>query len=146
MTRTTARSARPPRAATRQKRTASRPAAKRTVEEYLAAAPKDKRATLEMFRRTIRGAAPTAQEYFAYGGLVGYKYRGKPLIYFGYAKEHSALYGGWVEEYADKLKEFVATKGSMRSTADHPMPQSLVRKIVKARMADVDRKLDAARG
>jgi uncharacterized protein YdhG (YjbR/CyaY superfamily) len=119
------------------KRAAAPSAAKTTVAGYLVGAPKDKRETLRMFRSAIRAAAPTATERIAYGGLVQYKYKGKVLIYFGYASAHCALYGGWVQAYADELKRFVASKGT---TPKNPISAGLVTKIVRARMSDIDRK------
>ena len=120
------------------KRAAAPSAAEKTVAGYIAAAPKDKRETLRMFRRTIRATAPTASERIAYGGLVQYKYKGKVLIYFGYATAHCALYGGWVKEFADELKRFVASKGTLRSTREDPISARLVAKIVRARVKAID--------
>ena len=120
------------------KKTTGKPARTKTVAEYPAARPTDKRATLATIRKTIKAAAPDAVEGIAYG-IVGYKYKGRPLIYFGYGKDHCALYGGWVQDYADELKKYVASKGTLRFSADKPMPTRLVTKIVKARVAQIDR-------
>jgi uncharacterized protein YdhG (YjbR/CyaY superfamily) len=115
----------------------------KTVAEYLAAAPKDKRAALMKVRRTIKAAAPKAVEGLAYG-LVGFKHRGKPLLYYGYAKGHCALYGGlggYIDANPADLKGYEVSKGTIRFSADKPLPSRLVTKIVKARVADIDRVL-----
>lgn len=64
------------------KRAAARTAPAKTVAGYIAAAPADKRAALKKLRRTIKAAAPKATEAISYG-LVGYKHKGKPVLYFG---------------------------------------------------------------
>ncbi|HEY4845007.1 MAG TPA: DUF1801 domain-containing protein, partial [Candidatus Dormibacteraeota bacterium] len=64
----------------------------KTVDDYLAAAPKEKQATLQKLRQTIRAAAPKASESVSYG-IVGYKLERKPVVYFGYWKAYYSLYG-----------------------------------------------------
>ena len=111
----------------------------KSVTEYLAAAPKDQRAALTKLRRTIRAAAPQATEAVSYG-LVGYKHSGKQLMYFGYAKDHCALYGNNARFLSAAERTRYATgKGTIRFTADEPLSDRLVTKIVKARIAEIDR-------
>ena len=57
------------------------------VDTYLSGVPQPARATLEGLRATIRAHVPSAVEGFSYG-IPGYKYRGRPLVYFGAAKNH----------------------------------------------------------
>jgi uncharacterized protein YdhG (YjbR/CyaY superfamily) len=126
----------------RATRTTKKPAAKTapTVDEYLAAAPTDKRAALLKVRRAIKAAAPKATEGMSYG-LVGYKHNGKPLVYIGYAKTHCALYGStgqFVKEHASELKAYDLSKGTIRFPADKPLPDRLVMKMVRARVAEID--------
>jgi uncharacterized protein YdhG (YjbR/CyaY superfamily) len=121
--------------------TRKKPAAKtthaKTVDDYLAAAPKDKRVALMNLRRTIKAAAPKATEGIGYG-IAGFKYRGKPLIYFGYAKTHVALYGGF-DANAPELKAYDLSKGTIRFTPDRPLPARIVTKIVKTRIAEIEK-------
>jgi uncharacterized protein YdhG (YjbR/CyaY superfamily) len=126
------------------RQTAKKPAAKtthtKTVADYLAAAPKDKRAALMKLRKTIKVAAPKATESVSYG-IVGFKQNGKRLVYFGYWKDHCALYGtsrAFIDAHADELKAYDLSKGTIRFTADKPLPDRLVTKIVKARIAEVE--------
>ena len=96
----------------------------KTVDEYIAGAPKEKRATLTKLRTTIKAAAPKAVESISYG-IVGYKLNGKRLVYFGYAKAHYALYG--------------TSESTTRFPADKQLPLGAVTKIVKARRAEFER-------
>ncbi len=120
-----------------------KPAAKttpKTVADYLAAAPKDKRAALMKLRTTIKAAAPKAAESLSYG-MAGFKHNGKYLVYFAYWKTHVALYGTgsrFIEAHAAELKPYVQTKGTIQFPADKPIPYGLVTKIVKQRIAEIE--------
>src|SRR5256712_7899490 len=107
----------------------------KSVAEYLAAAPKDQRAALMKVRRAIKAAAPKAVEGVYYG-LAGFKYRGKALLYFGYAKEHCARYGP-VALGGEDAKKFDLDKGTLRFTTKKPGPDRGVTKIVKARLTEI---------
>ena len=124
--------------------TTKKPAAKathpKTVDDYIAAAPKGKRAALMKLRKTIKAAAPNATENISYG-IVGFKQDRKRLVYFGYWKAHYALYGtssSFIDAHAAELKPYVMSKGTIRFAADKPLPVGLVTKIVKARIAEVE--------
>ncbi len=125
---------------TTKKRAAKTTAAK-TVDDYLAAAPKRRRAALMKLRKTIKAAAPKATESISYG-IVGFKHNGKRLLYLGYAKAHYALYGSmgssFIDAHAAELKAYDVSKGTIRFPADKPLPDRLVTKIVKARLAEVE--------
>ena len=96
----------------------------KTVGEYLAAAPTDQRAALRRLRRTIKAAAPKAIEVISYG-MAGFKYKGKPVVYFSYWKDHCALYGPGT--------------GTIKFTADKPLSSRRVTSIIKARIAAIER-------
>jgi uncharacterized protein YdhG (YjbR/CyaY superfamily) len=109
----------------------------KTVEAYIAAAPKEHRAALTKLRKTIKGAAPKATESVSYG-MAGYKQDGQHVMIFGYWKEHFALYGSF-DEFAAELKPYDQSgKGTVRFPALKPLPYGLVTKIVKARLAEID--------
>ena len=112
----------------------------KTVDEYLEAAPRDKRAALTKLRSAIRAAAPKATESISYG-IVGYKQNGVRIAYFGYWKDHIALYGTsgrFIKTHAPELKPYVQSKGTIQFPSDKPLPVGLVSKIVKARVAEVE--------
>src|SRR5437870_1964154 len=122
-----------------KKKPAAKTARPKTVAEYIAAAPKDKRAALTKLRKTIKAAAPKATETLSYG-IVGYKQDRKRLVYFGYWKAHYALYGtsgAFIEAHSAELKPYIMSKGTIRFPADKPLPDRLVTKIVKARLAEI---------
>jgi uncharacterized protein YdhG (YjbR/CyaY superfamily) len=110
----------------------------KTVDEYLAAVSADKRAALEKLRKAIRAAAPKTEECISYG-LAAFRLNGKPLVAFGATANHCALYpmsSSTVSAHKDDLKGYDTSKGAIRFQADKPLPAALVRKLVKARIAE----------
>jgi uncharacterized protein YdhG (YjbR/CyaY superfamily) len=113
----------------------------KTVDDYIASAPKDKRAALTKLRTTIKSAAPKATEIISYG-MVGYKQGAKRVAYFAYWKTHTALYGTsreFIDMHAAELRPYVRSKGTLQFPADKPLPYRLVTKIVKARVAEIEK-------
>ncbi len=113
----------------------------KTVDDYLAKAPKGKRAALAKLRQTIKAAAPKASESLSYG-IVGYKLQRKSVIYFGYWKAHYAIYGlgsSVTKAHAPDLKAHLQSKGTIQFPADKPLPYGLVAKMVKARVAEIEK-------
>jgi uncharacterized protein YdhG (YjbR/CyaY superfamily) len=113
----------------------------KTADDYLAAAPKDKRAALVKLRKTIKTAAPKATEIISYG-MVGYKQRAKRVAYFAYWKSHIALYGtssDFIKAHAAELKPYVQSKGTLQFPVDKPLPYPLVTRIVKTRVAEIEK-------
>lgn len=107
----------------------------KTIDEYLAAVPADKRAALEKLRQTIRATAPKLNECICYG-LPAFRLNGKFLIAFGAAAKHCAFYpGSSVQAYGGVLKKYDTSKGTIRFQASQPLPTALVRKLVRARIA-----------
>ena len=110
----------------------------KTFDAYLAALSKDKRDALQKLRQTIRAAAPKAEEYIGYG-LAAFRLDGKPLVAVGATAKHCALYlmsGTTVAAHEDELEGYDTSKGTIRFPADKPLPAALVRKLVKARIAE----------
>ena len=110
----------------------------KTIDEYLAALSADQRAALEKLRKTIRAAAPNAEECISYQ-LPAFRLDGRVLVCFGAAAKHCAFYPGsgtTVAAHEDLLKDYDTSKGTIRFQADKPLPVALVRKLVKARIAE----------
>lgn len=106
-----------------------------TIDDYLAPLDGDQRGALEKLRKTIRAAAPGAEECISYG-MPGFRYDGRMLVWFGAAAGHCAFYpGGVVKAYEKELKDFETSKGTIRFQPDHPLPAALIRRIVKERIA-----------
>lgn len=109
-----------------------------TIDEYLALVPLPQRAVLAKLRRAIRAAAPGAREYIGYG-LAGFKHNGRPLVYFGAWASHCALYAASPSvqsKFREELKDFETSKGTIHFTIEKPLPVALVKKLVKARVAE----------
>jgi uncharacterized protein YdhG (YjbR/CyaY superfamily) len=115
----------------------AKPAKPQTIDEYLAPLSKEKRAALEKLRRAIKSAAPRAEECISYQ-VPGFRLSGKLLVSFGAAANHCAFYPGAhpVKAHQDELKAYHTSKGTIRFPADSPLPGTLVRKLVKTRIAE----------
>jgi uncharacterized protein YdhG (YjbR/CyaY superfamily) len=110
----------------------------KTIDEYLALLSADQRAALEKLRKAIKAAAPKAEECISYG-LAAFRLDGKPLVAFGATASHCAFYpmsSATVPAHKDELKDYDTSKGTIRFQADKPLPGALVRKLVKARIAE----------
>ncbi len=109
----------------------------RSIDEYLAPLSKEKRAALEKLRRDIRSAAPAAQECISYN-IPAFRLDGRMLVAFGAATKHCAFYPGShpIEALEDELEGYDTSKGTIRFPVDRPLPATLVRKLVKARIAE----------
>jgi uncharacterized protein YdhG (YjbR/CyaY superfamily) len=108
-----------------------------TVDRYLAELPDDVRAVLEKLRRTIKSAAPKGEEGISYGMPV-YKYKGA-LVYFGAFTNHCSFFiasKAVAAAFEGDLKDFHTSGVTVHFSADHPMPSTLVKKIVRARIAE----------
>jgi len=108
-----------------------------TIDEYLAAVSDDKRAALEKLRKAIRSAAPKADECISYQ-IPAFRFGGRMLVAFGAAANHCSFYPGAfpVAAHKDELKAYDTSKGTIRFQPDKPLPVALVRKLVKARIAE----------
>lgn len=109
-------------------------AAPKTIDEYLAPLSEDKRAALERLRKIIHTAVPRAEECISYQ-IPAFRLDGKVFVWFGAAATHCAIYGV-VGAHEDELEEYdVSGKGTIRFKPDNPLPATLVRKLVKARIS-----------
>src|SRR5687768_9582121 len=109
----------------------------KTIDEYLAPLSDEMRAALEKLRKTIRAAAPEAEECISYG-ICGFRQNGM-LVGFGAAEKHCSFFlmnGSTVESHRAELKGYDTSKGTIRFPPDKPLPATLVRKLVKARIAE----------
>jgi uncharacterized protein YdhG (YjbR/CyaY superfamily) len=109
-----------------------------SVDAYLSALPPEARATLEKIRAAIGAAAPKAEETIAYG-MPAFHYAGHPLVYFAAFKKHCSFFPASyqvMESFADELDRYDVDKGTIRFPIGKPLPAALVKKIVKARVAE----------
>jgi len=109
-----------------------------TIDEYLAGVSAEQRAALQKLRKTIRAIVPKAEECISYQ-LPAFRLDGKPLVAFGAGANHCAFYpmsSTTVAAFKEDLKGYDTSKGAVRFAADKPLPAALVRKLVKARIAE----------
>src|SRR5258706_7127557 len=110
----------------------------RSIDEYLEGVKTGQRPVLETLRKTIRAVAPKAEECISYG-LAAFRLNGRPLVAFGAWANHCALYpmsSRTVKTFQNCLKGFETSKGTIRFSTAKPLPMALVRKLVKARIAE----------
>src|SRR5215813_11629626 len=113
------------------------------VENYLAKVPQPARTTLQKIRAAIRAAAPRkATEAISYG-IPAFNYHGLLVAYAAF-KNHCSFFpasGELLKEFADELRDYPCSKGTIRFALDKPLPSALVKKIVKARVAKNETKV-----
>lgn len=111
-----------------------------TVDEYLASVPEPARSTLEKVRAVIRSAAPPeATEIISYR-IPMYKYKGMLIGFAAFAK-HCSLFlatASMDKLFKDDLRSYDTSRGTIRFPVDKPLPASLIKKLVKARVAQND--------
>ena len=118
-----------------RKADATNPPAK-NVDEYLAGVPEKARATLEKLRKTIKAAAPMASEGISYQ-MPMYKHHGM-VVGFAAFKNHCSIFPGAavMDAYKEELKPYDTSKGTIRFPIDKPLPATLVKKLVRARIKE----------
>jgi len=115
--------------------------APKTVDEYLERIPEPARTTLKKVRAVIRSVAPPeATESISYG-IPTFKYKGM-LASFAAFSGHCSLFpgAGPTIEFKNELKNFQTSKGTIRFAPDKPLPTTLLKKLVKSRIAENERK------
>jgi uncharacterized protein YdhG (YjbR/CyaY superfamily) len=115
-------------------------AAAAEIDARLAAVPEPMRSALQQLREMIAAAAPEAEEGISYA-LPAFRYRGRPLVSYGAASSHCALYvmsPAVMAAHADLVAPFDTSKGTIRFKPDQPLPSDLVTTLVRARLAETD--------
>jgi uncharacterized protein YdhG (YjbR/CyaY superfamily) len=115
------------------------------VDKYLAKVPQPARSTLQKIRTMVRSAAPReATEAISYG-IPAFKYNGMLVAYAAFA-DHCSFFpasGDLLKEFAEDLKDYPCSKGTIRFAVDKPLPAALIKKMVKARVAKNQAKVKA---
>lgn len=106
----------------------------KTVDAYIAAAPRKVQGKLRELRAVIRKAAPDAEERISYG-MPYYAFKGR-LAYFRLSKTHIGLYipTPIIEEYKSELSKYETARATVRLPLEKKIPVALIRKLIKARM------------
>jgi uncharacterized protein YdhG (YjbR/CyaY superfamily) len=108
----------------------------KTIDQFLATVSPAQRAALQKLRRAIRAAAPKAEECISYA-VPAFRLNGKYLAAFGPSGGHCSFYPGStaIEVHQRELKRYGTSKGTIRFRCDQPLPATLVRKLLRARIA-----------
>ena len=111
--------------------------ARKTVDEYLAGTPEPARSTLKHIRAVIKSVVPKETTEVISYGIPMFKYRGM-LVGYAAFKKHCSLFptGSGVEKFAKELKAYRTSKGTIQFPSDEPLPDSLLKKIVRHRIQE----------
>ena len=116
--------------------------ASKDVDEYLAGIPEPARSTLNKVRAAIRSALPAdATEAISYR-IPTFKYKGS-LVWYAAFSNHCSLFPGSlavIKAFKNELKDFPTSKGTIHFPLNKPLPAALLKRIVKARLAEKERK------
>ena len=107
------------------------------INEYLKTVPRGSRGVLQKLRRTIKSAAREAEEGISYRMPV-FKFHG-PLVFFAAFENHCSLFvpsKAIVASFKSELRGYYNSGATIHFTPDHPLPASLVKKIVRAKLQD----------
>ena len=123
-------------AATKTKTTSAR-----NVDDYLSRVPEDSRVALEKLRRTIKSMVPDAVEGISYQ-IPTFKYQGRMLVSYAAFAEHCSFFPGAapIKAHRNELKSYQTSKGTIRFPASKPLPSALVKKLVKSRIEENERR------
>jgi uncharacterized protein YdhG (YjbR/CyaY superfamily) len=119
------------------RKTAKRPTSE--VQAYLASLPPSVRKRVREMRVAIRAVAPKAIEGRAYG-LIGYKLDGRPLVYCAGFKRHTSLFpmtASIRRAHAAELEGYKTSTGTIQFPLDRPLPTGFVKRLVRARLAEM---------
>ncbi len=108
----------------------------RDIDEYHASQPAEIRETLETLRQTIKQAAPQATETISYG-MPAFRLN-KVLVYYAVHKKHIGFYPtpNLINHFRKELENYKTSKGAIQFPIDRPLPFTLIKKIVKFRVAE----------
>ena len=110
------------------------------VQAFLVTLPEDRRKALQHLRELTVKTCPAAVEGFGYG-MPGYKYHGRPLIYFSSFKNHMSIFAvGYegINRHRAELADYEVRAGTIHFQAAKPLPDKLAKTLIKERMADID--------
>lgn len=114
----------------------------KNVEAYFAGLSEPARSMLNNVRATIRSVVPPETTETISYGMPTFKYKGS-LVCIGAFSEHCSFFpmsARVVVAFKNELKDFKTSKGTIQFTQDKPLSATLIKKLVKARIAENERK------
>jgi uncharacterized protein YdhG (YjbR/CyaY superfamily) len=117
---------------------APKPNGAAAVNAYLASLPDHVRASLVKLQKAVAAAAPEAELGISYG-IPAFRLNGRPLVWFAAFKEHCSFFTApkAIQVHVDKLKKYKTSKGTIQFLPGKPLPASLVAKLVKTRISQL---------
>jgi uncharacterized protein YdhG (YjbR/CyaY superfamily) len=111
-----------------------------TVDDYFGTLEPETRAAFERIRTSAAEIVPQTDQGSSYG-MAALKYKNKGLLGFAAAKHHLSVFpfsSRVVDEVRDRLPGFDLSKGTIRFTAEKPVPDDVVRDVVRLRVAKIN--------
>lgn len=112
--------------------------APKTPDQYLAGIPEPAHSTLQHIRKVIWSVVPKETTEVISYNMPMFKYRGMLVAYAAFAK-HCSLFptgSGVLDRFEKELKGYRTSKGTIQFPPDKPLSDALIKKIVKARVAE----------
>jgi uncharacterized protein YdhG (YjbR/CyaY superfamily) len=111
------------------------------IDDYLARISEPQKAELERMRKIVNRMVPDAQEVISYG-IPAFKYKNKYLVGFAAYKDHMSLFPTPepIEFMKDKLSRFQLSKGTIQFARDNPLPEPIIKELLRLRIAAIDKK------
>ena len=110
-----------------------------TVQNYLEKITPNQRAEFVRIKEIVKQVAPNVEESISYG-MPAFKYKNRPLLYFGVFKDHMSIFPGAPVEIKDKLKGYKLGKGTVQFTEEKLLPEAIIKEILLSRIAKIDNK------
>jgi uncharacterized protein YdhG (YjbR/CyaY superfamily) len=110
----------------------------KSIDAYLATVSGEKRAALEKLREAIRAVVPRAEECISYG-IPAFRFEGRIVAGFAATAKGCSYFpfsGSTLGSLARELEDYGGTKSSLHFAPAEPLPRALVRKLIKARIAE----------
>jgi uncharacterized protein YdhG (YjbR/CyaY superfamily) len=115
------------------------------VDQYLRDLEEPKRSTLQTLRETILEIVPDAEQVISYR-VPAFRVGGKSVAGFAAFKDHLSYLpfsGSVIGPLADELDSYTTTKSALHFPVDRPLPKALVKKLIRVRLDEVDRRAHA---
>jgi uncharacterized protein YdhG (YjbR/CyaY superfamily) len=109
------------------------------MDDYLDGLPPAQKGALERVRAVVGDLAPDAEEGTSYG-VPAFIYSGRPLLGFSAAKKHLSIFPfspAAIDAVRDRLDGFDLAKGTIRFSADSPVPADVLADLVQARKQEI---------